>query len=68
MGLVGLVGGGYPSHDYTTANTAGLHDHPYGTQAIDSSGGIWVYAKASTTVSSCGVVISSSALFARRSR
>jgi len=56
MGLVGLVGGGYPSHDYTTANTAGVHDHPYGTEAVDSSGGRYIYAKASTAASSNSLV------------
>lgn len=48
MGLVGLVGGGYPGLDSTQAGTSSDHQHPYGTRALDSSGGIWVYVKAST--------------------
>lgn len=56
MGLISLVGGGYPAHDKDTASNSSSQRHPYGTRAIDSSGGIYIYAKASTVSSSNGLV------------
>lgn len=56
MGLIGLVGGGQPGFDYTVAGPSSRHFHPYGTRAQDSSGGVYLYAKASTAASSCSMV------------
>jgi hypothetical protein len=50
MGIVGLVSGGAAWLDSTQAGTLGVHKHPYGTRAVDSSGGEYIYVKASTTV------------------
>lgn len=48
MGLTGLKGGGYAGFDYNVSALAGRRFHPYGTRAVDSSGGEYVYVKAST--------------------
>lgn len=49
MGLVGLVGGGYPAMDSTGTST--FQDHPLGTLANDSSGGQYMYVRqAASTV------------------
>lgn len=49
MGLTGLKGGGLVSLPNNIAGGAALHRHPFGTRAVDSSGGEWVYVKASTS-------------------
>lgn len=56
MGLTGLIGGGYPAHNYDVASPAGLHRHAYGARAVDSSGGIWQYVRASTASGPNGIV------------
>ena len=48
MGLTGLKNGGIVSLPNTVASNPGLHRHPFGTRAVDSSGGEWMYVKAST--------------------
>lgn len=48
MGLVNLVGGGYPAMDYNAVSTQ--QDHPLGTVAVDSSGGQYIYARGCSTV------------------
>ncbi len=49
MGLTGLKGGGVVSLNNNIASPGGTHRHQYGVRAIDSSGGEWMYVKASTT-------------------
>lgn len=48
MGLVNLVGGGYPAMDSTMTST--VQDHPMGTIAVDSSGGQYIYARGCSTI------------------
>lgn len=49
MGLTGLKAGGVVSLSNNIASPAGTHRHVYGVRAVDSSGGEWVYVKASTS-------------------
>ena len=48
MGLVHLVGGGYPAMDSSAVSTK--QQHPLGQIAVDSSGGQYIYARGCSTV------------------
>ena len=58
MGLTGLVGGGVPAFASTLTSTGNgastVAPHPVGTQAVDSSGGIYVLARLASTASPPG--------------
>lgn len=45
-----------PQSSHTIAGTAAVHRYPFGTRSVDSSGGTWVYVKASTTAVNGSVV------------
>ena len=57
MGLIGLLGGGIVPHNNNIASPGGTHRLPYGTRAIDSSGGIWQYCIQNTTAAVAGDVV-----------
>ena len=53
--LVGLAGGGFPAHDASFVST--VQGHPLGTRAHDSSGGEYIYMRASSAALTVGQVV-----------